>query len=242
MFQRKLLATGLAITAAAIAIALAPGARPANASPASVSVSDFQFTAANVTVNAGETVTWTLASGTHTVTSDDGRFASSPGSPGDLTGTPYTVTFNTPGTYYYHCFYHGTAGNGSAPGAGMVGSITVLAVNTPTSTATSTATAVAATNTATSTPVASATAMTTPVPTSTVAPAPTPTAPAGGPALISPVPTQPSGGAAGAGAQLPTTGAGRSGGDGWTRWITVAALAAAGAAAVGVSLLARRRI
>lgn len=63
------------------------------------------FTPSIVTVVIGEnnTVTWTNNDAApHTVTADDGSFSS-----GNLnSGDSYTLTFDKPGTYTYHCSYH----------------------------------------------------------------------------------------------------------------------------------------
>ena len=65
------------------------------------------------TINVGDTVTWTNASGTHTVTGDDGTWGSETLS---LGGT-FEYTFNTIGVFDYHCNFH----------ASMVGTVTVIA-------------------------------------------------------------------------------------------------------------------
>ncbi|MGH7671351.1 MAG: cupredoxin domain-containing protein [Gemmatimonadales bacterium] len=70
------------------------------------------------TVSAPTTVTWRNGDGvTHTVTNDPGSgevFNLSLGNRGLV-----THTFNTPGTYTYHCTIHGL------PGSGMHGTIVV---------------------------------------------------------------------------------------------------------------------
>ncbi len=70
---------------------------------ASVTIKDFEFGPATVTVTVGGTVTWTNnGPSTHTVTADDGSFNS-----GDLTvGKTFSQTFNTAGTFSYHCSIH----------------------------------------------------------------------------------------------------------------------------------------
>ncbi|HEY2706381.1 MAG TPA: cupredoxin family copper-binding protein [Candidatus Dormibacteraeota bacterium] len=74
-----------------------------------VAIAAFAFGPATVMVKPGTTVTWTQQDeDQHTVTADDGSFASSP----LVTGGTYTHTFTAPGTYHYHCaihpFMHGT--------------------------------------------------------------------------------------------------------------------------------------
>lgn len=68
-----------------------------------VSIDDFAFSPESVTISAGDTVRWTdRDSASHTVTSDDGAFASSSA----LNNATYEVTFDEPGTYAYHCSPH----------------------------------------------------------------------------------------------------------------------------------------
>lgn len=79
----------------------------------SISISGFAFFPADLTVHVGDTVTWTNAdSAVHTVTSDDGAFASE-----DLNkdGT-FSFTFSKEGIYSYFCANH----------ASMKGTITVV--------------------------------------------------------------------------------------------------------------------
>lgn len=68
-----------------------------------VEIRGFAFEPGTLTVNVGTTVTWTnLDSATHTIASDDGDWESN-----DLAvnGT-YSKTFDSPGTYTYHCSIH----------------------------------------------------------------------------------------------------------------------------------------
>jgi plastocyanin len=77
-----------------------------------VTIENFAFTPAKLTVKAGTTVTWTNQdSAAHDVTSTDGpgvdaattaTFASGDMSQGDT----FSFTFDTPGTYYYECTIH----------------------------------------------------------------------------------------------------------------------------------------
>ncbi|MFZ3077633.1 MAG: cupredoxin family copper-binding protein [Candidatus Aenigmatarchaeota archaeon] len=77
----------------------------ANQSPSSnaVTIQNFAFSPATLTVKAGTTVTWTNQdSATHTVTSDSGAFDS-----GQLSnGGSFSQTFNTAGTFDYRCNNH----------------------------------------------------------------------------------------------------------------------------------------
>ncbi len=84
------------------------GSNPSSETPVAgvteVRIQDFAFAPANIVVGAGTTVTWTNYDGIgHTVTSDNGGVLASP-----LLGKSKTFshTFDTPGTYAYHCTPH----------------------------------------------------------------------------------------------------------------------------------------
>lgn len=91
------------------------------------------FSPANAAVHAGDTVKWTNSDALpHTIKPDTAvaNMDSDPTFPGGLAnGQQFTwvVPAGTPaGTqFFYHCKFHGTAGNGSALGNGMAGVITV---------------------------------------------------------------------------------------------------------------------
>jgi plastocyanin len=80
----------------------------------SVMIQNFAFSPADITVKKGTTVTWTNNdSATHTVTETDGK--TGPDS-GDLAPSKtYSFTYNTAGTFAYHCSIH----------ASMTGTVTV---------------------------------------------------------------------------------------------------------------------
>jgi plastocyanin len=71
-----------------------------------VTIQNFAFSPASITVKAGTTVTWTNNdSAAHTVTENDGK-SGGPAS-GDVNpGSTYSFTFKTAGTYQYHCAIH----------------------------------------------------------------------------------------------------------------------------------------
>ncbi len=100
-------------TAATTTTAAAPGTTAAGGTGgAQVVMKNFAFDPADVTIKAGESVTWTNQdSVTHTVVADNGEFNS-----GDLAnGATFSFTFAKAGTYPYHCSIHPT----------MTGTVTV---------------------------------------------------------------------------------------------------------------------
>jgi plastocyanin len=118
---RSTMALGLTLMLAlALAACSSGGASPtpsATAAPpatgAAVTIVDFAFQPADLTVKVGDTVTWTnTGNAPHTVKWGDGTPASDRLTKG---GVPYGRTFDAPGTFTYVCGIHGT----------MKGSITV---------------------------------------------------------------------------------------------------------------------
>lgn len=80
-----------------------PGNANTNQNATTVTIKNFAFTPANLTVKAGSTVQWTNMDTTdHTVTSDNNLFNSGTLSNSDS----YQFKFDTPGTYTYHCSIH----------------------------------------------------------------------------------------------------------------------------------------
>lgn len=147
------------------------GAPPARAAEAHVTIVDFAFSPADVTVEAGDTVVWTnTGAAPHTSTSDSGQ-ADAWDSGTLTTGQQFSRTFATPGTFTYFCAIHPF----------MRGTVTVRAQPTATPSPTATATATPASPSPT------------PPPTETPAPSATPTPVTPSP---SPVPAEASGTAA----------------------------------------------
>ncbi len=69
----------------------------------SVSIANLSFSPSTLSVAVGTTVTWTNNDNVvHTVTSDTGVFNSPDLSPGQT----FTYTFNTTGSFAYHCSKH----------------------------------------------------------------------------------------------------------------------------------------
>lgn len=81
----------------------AQSASSASAGGTAVSVVNFSFSPATLTVPAGSTVTWTFKDSTdHNVTADDKSFASKNSS----SGATYSFHFSKAGTYSYMCTIH----------------------------------------------------------------------------------------------------------------------------------------
>ncbi len=77
---------------------------PAGSGQTGVTIQNFAFSPATLTVKAGDTVVWTNQdSSSHTVVSDSGSEIASGTLP---QGGTYSHTFNSAGTYDYHCGIH----------------------------------------------------------------------------------------------------------------------------------------
>ena len=116
--RRHVVRRGLAAGALS-ALAISVASTPAAAANHSVSLAGFNFAPSSLTIQVGDTVTWTHdgSSIPHSVTADDGSFDSNPTCPAQCMGADDTFqhTFSQPGTYAYHCEIHN----------GMKGTITV---------------------------------------------------------------------------------------------------------------------
>jgi plastocyanin len=97
-------AASVAAASPAASAAASPAAsQPAAAAGDAVTIQNFAFAPASLTVKAGATVTWTNQdSPSHSVKWDDGTASSAP----LATGSTYTRTFATAGTYAYVCGIH----------------------------------------------------------------------------------------------------------------------------------------
>ena len=82
-----------------------------------------RFDPAEITIAAGDTVNWYWSPGSagHNIVPDNGDLPPHSGAPDDHPRS-HTFRFTVPGVYRYHCAVHGGPG-----GAGMAGTITVLA-------------------------------------------------------------------------------------------------------------------
>lgn len=99
-----LVSTALVVFRAAAADTPSSAMAAAPAAVSTVSISNFSFHPAVLTVKTGARVTWTNHDTTpHTVTSSDKRFNSSGGLD---TGDQYSIVFDKPGTYAYFCSLH----------------------------------------------------------------------------------------------------------------------------------------
>src|SRR6266545_5913540 len=113
---------GLVVIALLALFTLAPlaGAAPRAAETKNITIKDFAFDPKTITINVGDTITWTNEGPSpHTVTADEaGGFDA-----GNLDkGATFSETFDEAGTFAYYCKYHGAKG-----GTGMAASIVVAA-------------------------------------------------------------------------------------------------------------------
>jgi plastocyanin len=86
-----------------LAATLLVAASPAAAKTVTVDIKNFMFTPMTVTVDEGDTVTWTNRDQVpHTVAEKNHKFRSAALDTGDT----YSHTFDTAGTYDYFCTLH----------------------------------------------------------------------------------------------------------------------------------------
>jgi plastocyanin len=86
------------------------------AQTAKVTIKNFEFVPKELTVTVGTTVEWVNEGGRHAVKADKNEFKS------DVlaNGGKFSHKFDKPGTYAYHCEFHGSPG-----GKDMAGKIIV---------------------------------------------------------------------------------------------------------------------
>jgi plastocyanin len=103
--RSALLAAALGAATATILAAVVIPTSAQNAAPAgAVSIDNFTFTPASLTVKAGTTVTWTNHDDIpHGIASSNNAFKKSQALDTD---DAYSFTFTTPGTYQYFCYLH----------------------------------------------------------------------------------------------------------------------------------------
>ncbi len=95
----------LLMVTAAFSIATVVGASAASAqsNPSAVGITNFAFSAPEISVSAGSTVTWTNGDGVqHTSSSADGLWDSGALNNGDT----FSFTFNQAGDFAYACAIH----------------------------------------------------------------------------------------------------------------------------------------
>lgn len=91
------------IIATTVALSTLAAAMPAFAKNVTVTISNFAFGPAAVTIAAGDTVTFVNSDDTiHSVVADDGSFHSE----GLDTDDKFATTFTKPGKIAYHCGLH----------------------------------------------------------------------------------------------------------------------------------------
>jgi amicyanin len=112
-----ILVIGLSLLWAAVAFAV--GGAPTNAgSGHAVEIADFTYAPAELTIQVGDTVTWTNRDAVeHTATATDGSWDTGPLGEGESA----SITFTAAGTYEYLCTPHPT----------MTGRIVVVAATPP---------------------------------------------------------------------------------------------------------------
>src|SRR5690242_10672343 len=118
-FKLARAAIAVALLSTAAGALISQGGRQAAAADAAVTIQDFAFTPATVTVAAGGAVQWTnmQAGVQHAVTADDGSFDS-----GRLgTGQSFSMTVTKAGSFTYHCTVHPSL---------MMGTVVVTAAST----------------------------------------------------------------------------------------------------------------
>src|SRR5438034_500285 len=119
---RRLVVTLLSLAALGLMAGGAAAAPADQATNAAVAIKDSVFDPPALAVTEGTRVTWTNSGALpHTVTADDASVDSGTLAAGSGT---FSKTFDTAGTFAYHCTFHGGAGTG------MFGTIVVVAPST----------------------------------------------------------------------------------------------------------------
>lgn len=108
--KRLLMMLGVVLIVAVAAVGIIansstqPDSAKATATSTVVAIENFAFSPAAITVKVGTKVTWTNKdSAPHTVTTDNGV---GPNSGNLAPGDTYSFTFDTAGTFAYHCSLH----------------------------------------------------------------------------------------------------------------------------------------
>ena len=121
--MRRISLAAIATVLAMVVLLPTVGAAPLGAETKTVSMKDFKFDPKTITVNVGDTITWTNNdTAEHTAQADDGSFDSK-----DVgAGKSSSITFAKAGTFAYYCKYHG-----GPNGAGMSGTVVVQDATQP---------------------------------------------------------------------------------------------------------------
>jgi plastocyanin len=82
-----------------------------------VQASDYKFTPSDLTITAGDTVTWVWVNGMHTTTSDSTSGIDVWDANLNQTSKSFSFVFSSPGVHNYYCKFHKSLG--------MIGTITV---------------------------------------------------------------------------------------------------------------------
>jgi plastocyanin len=102
--RSALFAAALGAASAPLVAALILPVRAQQAAAGAVSIDNFTFTPASLTVKAGTTVTWTNKDDIpHGIASSSNAFTRSKALD---TNDSFSFTFTTPGTYQYFCYIH----------------------------------------------------------------------------------------------------------------------------------------
>ena len=127
------------VLAVALILVCMAGPFTTQAATNTVVFKDFSFTPQSVTIQVGDTVVWTNAGGTHTVTGD----GADPFCGGAAVAVSCSETFTNAGTFPYHCVFHqafgmvGTVIVSPAPtGTNMVSAVTIISPTNNTTLAT----------------------------------------------------------------------------------------------------------
>jgi plastocyanin len=129
--MHRLSLAALALFSVACKNSTAPGSGCTSASMACVTIKDFAFSPATLTIKVGTTVQWTnTGPSAHTTTSNAATWDSGTlngptgggGYGGGSAGGSYTFRFTATGTYSYHCALHPPS---TPQYAGFTGTITV---------------------------------------------------------------------------------------------------------------------
>ncbi len=229
----RTLALPVVIALVATAVALSVSLRASRAADTGVSVTNFQFSPNDVSIEVGDTVTFSFNQGSHSVDFIGGPAATDSAI---MSSGTFAFTPTQPGTYNFQCGVHGSLMTGVIDVAAQTGGS-----ETPTNTATFTPTPATVTETVTT---ATNTPTHTPTPAITNTPTRTPTLVPTVTASNTPGSTTTPAGTVAATPIAPDTGEGTHGGAGGFPWAfvalgTLAVIALTGAGYAALSLRAR---